>query len=217
MATQVTKKFLLALGIAIAASALSSPSVFAAEAKKPVKAAKGKAKKAKPTVTQLPDGTVAPITAEDEPDITDTITTDFNCELGNKVTVYHRITDDKSIAVRWKKRLHRLTRVGTTTGAVRYENPNYGLIWIGIPSKSMLLDSRLNRQLANECMNAEQASASAAPAPVAAPAKPDLVAPVGKVVVEPALPPGAKPGPVITIPVNPAPVAAPATATEIKK
>ncbi|MES2900058.1 MAG: hypothetical protein V4723_10030 [Pseudomonadota bacterium] len=211
MATQITKKFLLALGIAVAASVLCSPSVLAAEVKKPAKASKAKAKaKAKPVITQLPDGTVAPITAEDEPDITDTITTDFNCELGNKVTVYHKTSDDKSIAVRWKKRLHRLTRVGTTTGAVRYENPNYGLIWIGIPSKSMLLDSRLNRQLANECMNAEQANPglqAAAPAPAPVPAKPDLVAPVGKVVVEPAIPPGAAPAPLVL----------PPAATDIKK
>jgi hypothetical protein len=46
--------------------------------------------------------------------------------------------------------------VGTTTGAKRFENANYGLIWIGIPSKGMLLDSKLNRQLANECRTPEQ-------------------------------------------------------------
>jgi hypothetical protein len=33
----------------------------------------------------------------------------------------------------------------------------YGLIWIGIPAKGMLLDSKQNRQLANECKDAEQA------------------------------------------------------------
>jgi hypothetical protein len=34
---------------------------------------------------------------------------------------------------------------------MRFENTNFRLIWIGIPSKGILLDSRLNRQLANEC------------------------------------------------------------------
>ena len=49
------------------------------------------------------------------------------------------------IALRWKKRIHRLDKIGTTTGAARFENTTFGLIWIGIPSKGMLLDAKLNR------------------------------------------------------------------------
>ncbi|NNG22332.1 hypothetical protein [Telluria aromaticivorans] len=93
---------------------------------------------------------------ETEPDITDTVTTEYACELNNKVTIYSNENDPANIALRWKKRVHRLTRVGTTTGALRFENAYWGLIWIGIPSKGILLDSRLNRQLANECKNAKQ-------------------------------------------------------------
>ena len=99
---------------------------------------------------------VAATVDEPEPDITDTKITDYACELGNSITIYTNEKDDAHIALRWKKRLHRLERVGTTTGALRFENKNYGLIWIGIPSKGILLDSKLNRQLANECKNAEQ-------------------------------------------------------------
>lgn len=98
----------------------------------------------------------AAVVDEPEPDITDTKVTDYACELGNKITIYTNEKDDSHIALRWKKRLHRLARVGTTTGALRFENPNYGLVWIGIPSKGILLDSKLNRQLANECKNDEQ-------------------------------------------------------------
>lgn len=93
---------------------------------------------------------------EAEPDITDTKVTEYICELNNRVTIYSNDNDDAHIALRWKKRLHRLERVGTTTGALRFENTNFRLIWIGIPSKGILLDSRLNRQLANECKTAEQ-------------------------------------------------------------
>jgi hypothetical protein len=93
---------------------------------------------------------------EAEPEITDTKVTEYSCELNNKVTIYTNEGDDSHIALRWKKRLHRMERVGTTTGAIRFENTNFRLIWIGIPSKGILLDSRLNRQLANECKNAEQ-------------------------------------------------------------
>jgi hypothetical protein len=95
---------------------------------------------------------------QNEPDITDTLVTEYSCELGNKITIYTNEKDDAHIALRWKKRLHRLNRVGTTTGALRFENPYYGLIWIGIPAKGILLDSKLNRQLANECKNAQQAA-----------------------------------------------------------
>ncbi len=93
---------------------------------------------------------------EADADITDTVTTEYACELNNKVTIYSNENDPANIALRWKKRVHRLTRVGTTTGALRFENAYWGLIWIGIPSKGILLDSRLNRQLANECKNAKQ-------------------------------------------------------------
>lgn len=102
-----------------------------------------------------------------EPDITDTKVTEYACELGNKITIYTNESDANYIALRWKHRLHRLTRIGTTTGALRFENPHYGLIWIGIPSKGILLDSKLNRQLANECKNAEQSAIVATAEPEA--------------------------------------------------
>ena len=196
---------LLACGVAMAASTLCAPSAFAAEAKKPVAKAKAKVTKAKVVVD---DDTIKPTTPEDEPDVGDKHSVEFNCELGNKVTVYSNEVDTSSIALRWKKRLHRLTQVGTTTGAKRYENQNFGLIWIGIPSKGMLLDSKLNRQLANECKNADQETTLAK-----APAKADLIAPLGKTVVEPAIPPAALAPPVLPllpVPGTPAVITPPA-------
>jgi membrane-bound inhibitor of C-type lysozyme len=109
----------------------------------------------------------APVVADEpEPDITDTVVAEYSCELNNKVTIYTNDKDDAHIALRWKNRLHRLDRVGTTTGALRFENPKFGLIWIGIPSKGILLDSKLNRQLANECKKPELPAAQMAAAPV---------------------------------------------------
>ncbi|MYM27054.1 hypothetical protein GTP58_01800 [Duganella sp. CY15W] len=132
-----------------------------APAKKTVKKAAAKStKKAAAAKTAEPK---APDEEADEPAITDSSVVDFDCELGNKITIYQNASDESHIALRWKKRLHRLTRVGTTTGANRFENKLYGLIWIGIPAKGMLLDSKQNRQLANECRNAEQLK----PAPAA--------------------------------------------------
>jgi hypothetical protein len=124
----------------LAACALLAMSCAHAAPKKP-----SKAKSAEPAMVE-----------EAEPDVAGSAITEFSCELGNKVTIYENGDDKEHIALRWHKRLHRLTRVGTTTGAQRFENPNYGLVWIGIPAKGMLLDSKQQRQLANECRNPEQ-------------------------------------------------------------
>jgi len=122
-----------------------------ATAKKPApkKAAKNTAEAAAPALAGDPE-------EANEPVVTDDTVTEYDCELGNKITIYTNAGDDAHIALRWKKRLHRLTRVGTTTGANRFENKLYGLVWIGIPAKGMLLDSKQNRQLANECRSPEQ-------------------------------------------------------------
>jgi len=54
--------------------------------------------------------------------------------------------------------MHSMHRVSTTTGAHRFENAKNGLVWIGIPAKGMLLDSKKGKQLANECRSPEQAA-----------------------------------------------------------
>lgn len=94
---------------------------------------------------------------EKEPDVAGLQSTEFHCELGNTLTVYRNPNDDQQIALRWNKRLHNMMRVATTTGANRFENAKKGLVWIGIPAKGILLDSKKGQQLANECKNTEQA------------------------------------------------------------
>ena len=99
-----------------------------------------------------------------EPDTAGSTGLDYDCALGDKVTIFSNAEDDKHIALRWNKRLMRLTRVETTTGAHRFENRRQGMVWIGIPAKGILLDSRKGQQLANECKSAEQLKPSDAPA-----------------------------------------------------
>lgn len=95
-------------------------------------------------------------TAAPEPSVAGKLPTDFNCELGDKLTIYRSPGDSQHIDLRWRKHLHEMTRVVTTTGAERFENAADGLVWIGIPAKSMLLDSKHGHQLANECRDAAQ-------------------------------------------------------------
>ena len=168
-------KLLLACSIALGSATLCLSPVHAAEAstanKADVKKTDAKAKKAPARKAAAAAAVAAPVamTAEEqeeagEPGVDGSSVVEFDCELGNKITIYQNAGDENFIALRWKKRLHRLKRVGTTTGALRFENKLYGLIWIGIPAKGMLLDSKLNRQLANECRNAEQMKPAAAAA-----------------------------------------------------
>jgi hypothetical protein len=93
---------------------------------------------------------------DDQPDVKGLQATAFNCELGNKITIYTDTANDQQIALHWNKRMHRMLRVSTTTGAHRFENAKNGLVWIGIPAKGMLLDSKKGKQLANECRSPEQ-------------------------------------------------------------
>lgn len=134
-----------------AAKPTAKPAPKAAARKKPV------SKKAKAAAAAGAAGAAAIAGAEGEPSVAGHAVTEYACELGNKITIYSHADDINNIALRWKNRLHRLTREATTTGAQRFENKLAGLIWIGIPAKGMLLDSKVNRQLANECKTSEQA------------------------------------------------------------
>ncbi len=164
-----------ALACAPAAHAAAEPATTKAEAKKKPAAkprpAKSEAKTkagSKAKAKAAPAVAAAPDPEADEPEVLGSTVVDFDCELGNKVTLYQNTGDESHVALRWKQRLHRLTRVATTTGAQRFENKFHGLIWIGIPAKGMLLDSKKNRQLANECRNAEQLKPAEAPAVIEA-------------------------------------------------
>lgn len=154
LSTSLSTLVLLCAGLALAAPQAQAQTTTKKTTKK---AAKKPAAKAAPA--EVDDG-------EDEgtPDVKTAVSVDYKCELGNSLTIYTNAEDEKHIALRWGKTLHRLSRVPTTTGANRFENRKYGLLWIGIPAKGILLDSKSGHQLANECKSPAQEEM---PAPVA--------------------------------------------------
>lgn len=154
MAT-LLKHTLAACAAALAVASLGATPASATTTEQHPKAAKAHKHKAKKAEAAADKN-------DPEPDITDTVTTEYHCELGNKITIYTNDQDNDHIALRWKNRLHRMNRVSTSTGAQRFENPVFGITWIGIPAKGILLDSKQNRQLANECKNAEQSKPAVA-------------------------------------------------------
>lgn len=156
-------KLITACAIACAAT-VAAPIASAAEsapadqpAAKAATAKKTTSKKAKAAKAAGAAGAVGAAAAVSESSLAEHKATNYACELGNKITIYSSADDGNSIVMRWKNRLHRLTREATSTGAHRFENKIAGLIWIGIPAKGMLLDSKVNRQLANECKTSDQA------------------------------------------------------------
>ena len=134
----------------IALMAFGAQQAFAqSDASAPAKQArKAAAKKAK--------GKKAVSEAEKEPDTSGLTQVDFKCAQGAQVTLYRNPSDDKQVEMRWMHHMHHMMRIDTTTGADRFEDPNAGLVWIGIPAKGMLLDQKKGLQLANECRNPQQ-------------------------------------------------------------
>ena len=100
----------------------------------------------------------AAVVDEDDmiPDVKESVTYEYHCELKDFLTIYTNADDNEHLALRWKNRIYRMKRIATTTGANRFENKKAGLVWIAIPSKGMLLDSRHGQQLANECKTVGQ-------------------------------------------------------------
>lgn len=75
----------------------------------------------------------------------------YRCDLNRSVTVRQIAPDRRSMTISWMGKDHSLSAVDARSGALRFENPAAGLIWLVIVGKSMLLDSRKGQQLANDC------------------------------------------------------------------
>lgn len=78
-------------------------------------------------------------------------TADLMCERAQPVLVGGDVAIDNVIELVWRGRSYRMQRVGTTTGVQRFEDPISRLIWISIPSKSMLLDGGKGEPIVSEC------------------------------------------------------------------
>ena len=82
--------------------------------------------------------------------------TELICELGQRMSIAGDQSIDNVIHLIWRGQGYNLQRIGTSSGAHRFEHSDSGLLWIGIPAKGMLLDTKRGTPLANECRTAEQ-------------------------------------------------------------
>jgi hypothetical protein len=76
----------------------------------------------------------------------------YRCELGQQVEVQRSASE---IAVAWQGTRHTLRRYDSESGLPRFEDRDNGLVWIDLPWKSVLMDSRNGHPLANECKAAK--------------------------------------------------------------
>lgn len=84
------------------------------------------------------------------------------CELGQVVSLQADPAAPGLFRMELGKLRYRLAPVATTTGAIRLEDRSAGVVWLQLLNKSMLLDQRHGRRVADECRSAEQERAAKA-------------------------------------------------------
>lgn len=84
------------------------------------------------------------------------------CELGAFVSVTADPIAPGFFDVHTKREKFRMFPVATSTGAIRLEDRQAGAVWIQVANKSMLMNQKLGKRLADACMSPEQAAVTAA-------------------------------------------------------
>ena len=78
------------------------------------------------------------------------------CELGQHVNVTKDEHNAGHFLVNGNGFSFHMSPVGTSTGVVRLEDQNAGAVWLQIANKSMLMNQKHGKRLADECMSPEQ-------------------------------------------------------------
>lgn len=90
------------------------------------------------------------------------LTGDAACELNQTVSVEPIKGKPGHFVLRFKKASYTMVPEETTSGAVRLEDKKAGMVWLQIPSKSMLMNARAGQRLVDGCLHPEQRAALAA-------------------------------------------------------
>ena len=99
------------------------------------------------------------------------------CELGALVDLQIDPKAESQFILKHGKDTFQMRPVATTTGVIRLEDAKSGAVWLQISNKSMLMNQKLGRRLADECMTPEQAAAGLALKNSSAPGLLDIAAP----------------------------------------
>lgn len=85
-----------------------------------------------------------------------------DCEFKQSVTVQPVEGLAGYFHVSHQGKRYRMLPRETATGAVRLEDPASGLVWLQIPTKSMLMNAKRGQRLVDSCLHSEQRAAVAA-------------------------------------------------------
>ena len=88
-----------------------------------------------------------------------------SCDDNQQITIAAVAGMPGHFTLTHKKTVVRLVTQETTSGAVRLADVKTGLLWIQIPAKSMLMNTKSGRRVADACTTPEQALASVKPDP----------------------------------------------------
>jgi hypothetical protein len=78
------------------------------------------------------------------------------CEFGEEVQLMAEPEKPGHFVLRHKQRSYRMAPEETTSGAIRLEDKQQGIMWLQIPSKSMLMNSRIGQRMVDDCMMSQQ-------------------------------------------------------------
>jgi len=79
------------------------------------------------------------------------------CELGQSVVLAADPTEFGFFDLRIGKLRYRVSPELTSTGAIRLEDKAAGIVWLQLANKSMLMNQKLGRRVADECKSTLQA------------------------------------------------------------
>jgi hypothetical protein len=80
------------------------------------------------------------------------------CEFKQHVSLTAVAGQPGHFKLAFKNAQYDMVPVETSTGAVRLEDAHAGVVWLQIPAKSMLLNSRVGHRMLDDCRQAEQAA-----------------------------------------------------------
>lgn len=90
------------------------------------------------------------------------LTGDATCEFDQVVSVLPIDGQPGHFRITFKKVDYMVIPEETTSGAIRLEDKKAGIVWLQIPSKSMLMNARAGQRMVDGCMHAEQRAATSA-------------------------------------------------------
>jgi hypothetical protein len=79
-----------------------------------------------------------------------------DCEFNQTITVQPWAEHPGHFKLAYKNATYTMVPEETTTGAVRLEDKRAGIVWLQIPSKSMLMNSKIGQRMVDYCTHPQQ-------------------------------------------------------------